>query len=265
MIHIQPSATGISDSAVAYRNVMAEGTLSWSSQTTDGAAANALGPQTFDSWVPAAMPANIATLLPSAVACDTAAIVSHTLGSSGATAYIEASLDNVTWVTFATITPTDDRDIFVLFSDLGGISYPRWRLRVTGATAPAIGIVWIGPRLIIPMGVQASYTPLNLSLTVDLMTNDTRGGQFLGNRIMKKGASTGVNIAPQERWWVQSEAMPFIAHYNAGKPFLWLSCPALHPEDAFYVWRAGDTLSGSYSGGSLWVDMALSVNAYVSQ
>lgn len=264
-MYIQPSAYGINDSAVAYRNVMAEGTLSWSSETADGFAANALGPQTFDSWVPAAMPATIATLLPAPVACDTAAIVAHTLGSTGATAYVEASLDGITWVTFATIAPTDDKDIFVLFSDLGGVAYPQWRVRVTGTTAPAIGIVWIGPRMVIPMGVQASYTPLNLALSVEMMTNISRGGQFIGNRIEKVGASTSISLSPQERWWVQSTAVPFITHYNAARPFLWLSCPELHPEDAHYVWRNGDTLAGNYSGGSLWVDMSMSVAAYVGQ
>lgn len=266
MIYIQSSATDILGSAVAYRNIMAEGTLSWSSQTTDGAAANALGPQTYDFWVPSALPANIATLLPSAVACDCAAIVAHTLGTHASTAYVEASLDGSAWVTFATIAPTDDADIFVLFSDLSAVPYPRWRIRITGTTAPAIGIAWIGPRMIIPMGVQPSYVPLNLALNIEmLVSNNTRGGQFQGNRVEKVGASTSINMAPQERWWVQSEAVDFIAHYNEGKPFLWLSCPDLHPLDAHYVWRAGDTLAGSYSAGSQWVDMAISVSAYVGQ
>ena len=263
MIYIQPTAYGVQDSSVAYRNVMAEGVLSWSSETADGFAANALGPQTNDSWTPAAMPANIATLLPSAVACDTAAIIAHNLGTKAATAHIEASLDGVTWVTFATIAPTDDADIFVMFSDLSGVAYPRWRVRVTGAVAPSLGIVWIGPRMKIPMGTQASYIPINMALKIDLLVNETRGGQFIGNRIERKGASTGITLAPQERWWVQSEAVPFIAHYNEGRPFLWLSCPALLPDDAHYVWRAGDTLSGSFSAGSQWVDMSMDVSAYV--
>ena len=263
MIYIQGSAAGIQDSSVTYRNVMAEGTLAWSSQTTDGFAANALGPQTYDSWTPAAMPATISTTLPSAVACDTAAIVAHNLGTKAATAYIEASLDGSTWVTFATIAPTDDRDIYVLFSDLAQVPYPQWRVRVMGAAAPSLGIVWIGPRLTIPFGTQPSYVPINMALTIDLLVNETRGGQFMGNRVQKKGASTGINLATQERWWVQNDAAPFIAHYNAGKPFLWMSCPDKQPDDAAYVWRAGDTLSGAFTGGSLWVDMSMSVSAYV--
>lgn len=263
MIQIEHSAFGIEESAVAYRNVLTEGTLSWSSQTADGAAANALGPQTYDFWTPASLPAMLTVTLAEAVDCDCAAIIAHTLGSSGATVQVQARNGTDPWVTFSTVTPADDRDIFVLFADLAGTAYDQWRIRITGSTAPAVGIAWIGPRLIIPDGVQAGYVPLNLALSVELMPNITRGGQFLGNRVQKVGASTSLSLARQHRHWVQEDAAPFIAHYNAGKPFLWLSCPELLPDDAHYVWRAGDTLSASYGAGSLWADMSMEVAAYV--
>ncbi|WP_157970963.1 hypothetical protein [Pseudogemmobacter bohemicus] len=92
MIRIENSATGTRASAVAFRNVLAEGVLSWSSETPDGFAENALGPQTFDYWTPAAMPATLAVLLTEAVDCDCAAIIAHTLGSASATVHVEGSL-----------------------------------------------------------------------------------------------------------------------------------------------------------------------------
>lgn len=259
MIHIEDTATAISASAVAYRNVLAEGTLSASSETADGFAANALGPQTYDAWVPASLPATLAVTLPEAEECDCAAIIAHTLGSAGATVDVQY-YDGANWVTTQSVTPDDDRDVLMIF---GGQESNQWRIRITGTTPPAIGIAWIGPRMIIPDGVQAGYVPLNLALSVDLMPNVTRGGQFLGNRVEMVGSSTSISLALQERWWVQSEAAPFIAHYNAGNPFLWLSCPDLHPEDGHYVWRAGDVLSGSYGAGSMLVEMSMSVAAYV--
>lgn len=261
MIHIEPSATGTRTSAVAYRNILAEGTLVPSSQTPDGFAANALGPQTYDFWTPAAMPATLSVVLPVAVDCDCAAIIAHTLGSAGATVHVEGSLTGASWVTVSAVTPTDNRDLIMLFA--AEVPYPRWRIRITGPTAPAIGIAWIGPRFIIPDGVAAGYVPLNMALSVDLLPNITRGGQFLGNRVQKVGASTAINLAAQERWWVQSEAAPFIAHYNAGKPFLWMSCPDLFEEDGHYCWRAGETLSANFGAGAVWADLSMTVAAYV--
>ncbi|NPD15799.1 hypothetical protein HOY34_11360 [Xinfangfangia sp. D13-10-4-6] len=261
MIHIEPSATGISESAVTYRNVLTEGALSWSSQTPDGFAANTLGPQTYDYWTPAAMPATLAVALPDPVDCDCAAIIAHTLGSSGATVHVEGSLAGASWVTVSTVTPADDRDLFMLFS--AEQPYSRWRIRITGPTAPAIGIAWIGPRLFIPDGVAAGYKPLNMALDIELKPSVTRGGQYLGVSVKKKGGGTSIPLVPQRRWWIQSDAAPFIEHYNHGRPFLWISCPDLHPDDAHYCWRAGDTLSASFGAGSVYGDMSMEVSAYV--
>lgn len=264
MIHIEPTAFAIEQSAVLYRNVLAEGSLGWSSQTADGFAANALGPQTFDAWVPSAMPANLNVTLAAPVECDCAAIIAHTLGSSGATAYVESrNATTGAWTLMASVTPTDDSNIVLLFSDVSGTAYNQWRIRVTGPTIPAIGVAMIGPRLLIPGGTLSGYVPVNLALSVDLLPNTTRGGQFLGNRVQKVGAGTSIPLCPQERWWVESEASAFIAHYNLGKPFIWMSCPELLPEDGSYCWRSGATLSATFDAGAVWGDMSMEVAAHV--
>jgi hypothetical protein len=261
VIHLATLTTGSLESAVAYRNVLADGTLAWSSETADGFAANALGPQTYDFWAPAAMPATLSVTLADAIRCDCAAIVAHTLGSSGATAYVEARNGSGSWVTLASITPTDNSDVILLF--YAAIEYDQWRIRLTGSTAPAVGIAWIGPRLIVPGGTKAGYVPLHQALDIDLMPNISRGGQFIGSRIQKVGASTSAGLAPQERWWVEGDGADFIAHYNEGKPFLWMSCPELFPKDGHYCWRSGNTLRPSFGQGALFADMTLEVQAYV--
>ncbi|WP_283177889.1 hypothetical protein [Gemmobacter sp. 24YEA27] len=261
MIHIENSATGTRASSVAYRNVLVEGVLSWSSQTPDGFAANALGPQTNDAWKPSAMPATLSVILPVAVDCDCAAIIAHTLGSSGATVHVEGSLTGASWVTVSTVTPTDDRDLIMLFAS--DVPYPRWRIRITGPTAPHIGIAWIGPRFFIPDGVAAGYVPVNMALDIELKPSVTRGGQYLGVSVKKKGAGTSISLTPQRRWWIQSDAAPFIEHYNLGRPFLWMSCPDLFPDDGHYCWRAGDTLSANFGAGAVYGDLSMEVSAYV--
>ncbi|MCB5411775.1 hypothetical protein [Pseudogemmobacter faecipullorum] len=262
MIHIEPSATAVNASAISYRNVLAEGTLLWTNQTADGFAANALGPQTYDAWVPSALPAAISSLLPEPVECDCAAIIAHTLGSAGATIMIQASATGSSWVTLSTLTPEDDRDIFVLFS--AEQAYPRWRILITGTTPPSIGIAWIGPRMLIPGGVQAGYVPLNMALDVELSPSITVKGQYVGAYTKRTGGGTSIPLATQDREWLRYDAPEFIAHYNAGKPFLWMSCPDELPEDAHYCWRDGNTLAASFGAGARRGDLTMQVSAYVS-
>lgn len=258
MIHINPDATSIAEASVLYRNVLAEGALSASSETADGFAANALGPQTFDFWTPTSVPATLAVTLDAPVACDACAIIAHTLGSAGATIEVQHH-DGSGWVTAQSVTPDDDRDLLLLF---GEATSTQWRIRITDAVA-SVGVVMIGPRLLIPFGVVPDYTPINLARSVQLGPHITRGGQFLGNRVLRMGAGTSIQLAPQERWWIEQDAKPFIAHYNSGKPFIWAGCPELLPEDMAYCWRAGETLAASYGAGAVYGSMSMEIAAYV--
>ena len=259
MIHVDDSATAINDTMVLYRNVLAEGTLAWSSQTADGYAANALGPQTYDFWTPASLPATLSVTLAAAETCDAAAIIGHTLGSTGTTLFAEW-WNGSAWIVAQTLAPTDDRDILLIF---GEQESAQWRIRITGATPPSISVVMIGSRLLIPDGVQAGYVPINLALDIELSPSITVRGQYVGTFVKRTGAATSIALAEQAREWIETDAAPFIAHYNEGAPFIWASCPDLLPEDMAYCWRAGDTLRASYDAGAQWGSMSMSVMAYV--
>lgn len=258
MLYIDPTATAIAEASVLYRNVLAEGVLNWSSETDDGFAANALGPQTYDFWTPESLPATLGVTLDASVECDACAIIAHTLGSAGATVAVQYH-DGDDWVTAQSVTPDDDSDILMLFGEQDS---DQWRILITGTDEPHVGVVMIGPRLIIPFGVTPSYTPLNLALNVELMHSETVSGQHIDNRVVRTGAGTTIQLAPQEREWIETDAKPFIAHYNAGKPFIWASDPELLPDDFGYCWRTGGVLSASYGAGALYGSMSMEVSAY---
>lgn len=260
MIHVDPAATDPLASMLLFRNVLAEGTLAASTEAADGAAANALGPQTYDYWTPTAVPATLAVTLADDVECDCAAIVAHDLGSKGATVEVQY-YDTATtaWVTAQTVTPTDDSTILMIFP---AEESDQWRFRVTSHIA-SIGVAMIGPRLLIPGGTQASYTPLNLALDIELMPSVSIAGQFLGTRINRMGAGASIALSTQERAWIEGAFAPFIAHYNGGQPFVWASCPNALKDDVSYCWRSGGTLQAAYGAGALFGEVALEVEAYV--
>lgn len=255
-IHLAPGATHTTETAVLYDNLLANGVLTASS----GDGLNALGPQTFDYWTPSAMPATLAVALDDEAEADCVAIIGHTLGSDGATVFIEHSDDGVAWTVAATLLPTTDDDLLLIFPEAEA---DYWRVRVTGATEPSISVAMIGKRLIIPGGTLSGFVPLSSALEIDLQSQVTVGGQYRGSYIRKRGAGTSIPMAMQERDWVQTTGAAFIQHYNEGKPFVFMPCPDKLPDDAHYCWRAGDVLSGSLSVGSVHYDMSMQVSAYV--
>lgn len=264
MIHIHPNAEDTDEAMVLYRNVLAEGVLSWGAQFPDRPAANALGPQTFDYWSFSTLAGWISSEIDEQVGCDTAAIIGHNLGSIGARVAVQARHAGV-WSEIMRVAPTDDRDILMLFPRLERRVWRIWIGRDEAVPPhPAVSIAMIGPRLTIPYGVTAGYTPINLAREVDLLPNITRGGQFLGNRVQRVGAGTSIPLAQQRREWIESaEVRKFIRHYNDGNPFIWASDPELLPDDMAYCWRSGDTLSASYGAGAVYGDMSMQIAAFV--
>lgn len=244
---------------VLYRNVLAEGTLTASTQAADGFAANALGPQTNDFWIPTALPAWLQVTLGAAVSCDCASIVAHNLWSKGCTVYVEY-FSGGSWQVAASCTPTDNSTILLIFPSR---SSNQWRIRTTGSSVPSIGIAMIGPRFLIPEGIQMDYVPIHLALDIELMPSITIAGQYQGTMINRKGASTSISFALQDKTWIETTAKPFIKHFNSGSPFMWASCPGVLEFDTAYCWRSGNVLSASYGAGAQFGSMKMEISAYV--
>lgn len=242
---------------VLIENAFADGGLSWSSQTADGFASNALGPQTYDYWTPAAMPATLQVSLSVARECNAMAIVAHNLGSKGATVIVE-HMEGVSWSEDLRHSPKDDSAILMIWN---GAVAASWRLRVTGPAAPSIGVVMLGKRLTIRSGVLTGYVALPHARRADLMTSTSMGGQFLGNRIKRRGAETAIEFADLPREFVDGALAPFRDHFDSGQPFIWASDPKGDKRDVGYCWRSGDELRPSY-GEDGWANIAFSVEAY---
>lgn len=258
MIYLSPGATDTGLPAALWQNVLAQGALTASSETADGFAANAIGPQTYDYWTPSAVPAWLAVTLAASTACDCAAIVAHDLGSKGATVKVQRWTGSAWADASSAVTPTDDSTILIIFPEA---SATQWRLYITGAVA-SIGVAMIGKRLIFPRGVQPTYTPLHLAKDIELLGGTTMNGQFIGNRVIRRGKGTSIPLAPLPRAWVEATARGFIDHYDDGQPFVWASIPVLFPEDVGYCWRSGGTLSPAFDDGAFNALLSLEVSAH---
>lgn len=245
---------------ILWNNIFASGTLSASSEATGYPKENAISEATYNTWQPTTLPATLTIDKGSAVSVDSAALVAHNCGTSGNTVEVQSSTDNITWTTRATVVPTDDTTVLCLFNS---VSARYWRFRFSNGTPPFIGVAMAGERFNFPAGVLPPYTPVWLSQTYELLTSTTIGGQFLGNRVLRQGGKTTINLVAVERSFGESTILPFREHYNTGKAFVWAAGPATFTKDVGYVWRTENSvLAPTYDDSGTFMSVGMEVYAY---
>ncbi len=260
MIYLASGATDSDKPAVLWSNALARASLAASSTAAGSAAANVLGPQTFDWWKPSAMPATLTATFGAAETCDALAVAAHTLGSSGATIYAERWTGSA-WAVAASAAPTDDSALMLIWPYA---SSTQWRVRLTGATAPALGLVFLGSRLIFPAEILAPYTPADMAQRVELMAARSLTGHYLGASVFRRGLEQDVSFSPVPRAFVDGDLAGFRAHYDQGGTFFFAGGAAAMPRDLAYCWRgegAGE-LRPSYAGGAAWAELKMGLAGY---
>lgn len=248
---------------IAWDNRLRAGALTASSESDDGAAANALTGTTWDYWVPEALPATLEVELPAAAACDCCAIAAHTCGTS-ATAVICEYRVGGDWVEAASAIPADDEPLMLVFPEA---TASRWRIRLEGGVPPAIGVAHVGLALVMERGVVGPYVPTTLAGEVELLANRSLGGQFLGSTILRRGARTEVAFAPLTEAWVREVLEPFRRHFDAGGGFFLAWSPIGRPHDVGWCQRQpgeGTELRPQYRE-DLTMDVTMRVEAHVAQ
>ncbi len=260
MIHIE---TGF-DQQTTSPMVLAEdfffgGTVTASSEV-DGSPGTSAGEQnTYDGWLPSAMPATLTSVLASDSQADCLCIGAHDLGTQGATVILEY-LDG-SWQEAASFSPTDDSAIVILFS---AQTSDEWRIRLTGATAPFIGFMMIGERTVFSAGITGDYTPTNWGTETELLSGISVSGQFIGTRVKKRLASTRIRLGLFSISLMSQELEDFVLKYNDGEMFFYAGYPSVLPKDAGLCRRSESSrdLNPTIVQGDL-IDILLEVDIHV--
>jgi hypothetical protein len=134
---------------------------------------------------------------------------------------------------------------------------------ITNGTVPNIGIAMAGARLSFPAGVKPPYTPLWMAQTYQLLTSTTVGGQFLGNRVIRQGGSTQINLVAVSRSFGETTLTGFRTHYNLGKAFVFAAGPSVFTNDVGYCWRKENSLlAPTFDNNGIWMSVGMDVYAY---
>lgn len=222
---------------IGYRSVLPAATLSGTSGQPGYPLSAITNPATYERYTPSAMPATIQADAGAAVAVDYIGIAAHTLGSSGCTVYVESSPDATTWTTRLTLTPTDDTTLFGMFDS---VSARYWRIRITGTTAPTVGVVYLGAALTMQRELYGGHTPLVLARMTAVRPNLSETGQWLGASQTRAGFGTSFAWRHLTAAWYRDEFDPFVATNPRVRPFFIAWRPHSFPSEVGYCWATED-------------------------
>lgn len=265
MIYIVPGSDAYDElnaqPMVAFRNLLAEGTVTDALLPSGAPRADAVTEDTSEYWQPASAPETLRSTLAGAETADVCFIAAHTLGTAGASLAVQY-FDGAIWQTITTVTPTDNQPFLVVFPSQSASAFG---ISLTGAVAQ-VGVAWIGPRLVIPGGVSPDYTPVWAAHRVEKFPAETRRGHFRGQRIERSGASLSAQFMPVSHEFALDDMRDFRAHFNDGNAFVWAPAPGVFAEDAAYCWAdSGQILSQSIMAGGHNVSLSLAMEAYVER
>jgi hypothetical protein len=226
----------LTHSRIGMNNITRTGTAT-ASTTATGFSANApKNGLTYEYWRPTSMPATWAIDAGVSVSVNYCGIAAHELGSKSATVTVQYSTDNSSWTTLDSSSPTDDSPLMFLFAP---VSARYWRISISGAVAPSIGVVYFGTTLDMQRPCYAGLSPINFSRETVLRTNRSEGGQFLGRSVIRQGSSMSVGFRHLDYSWYKTNFDPFVKD-ALSYPFFFAWRPDGYPEQVGYVWTLED-------------------------
>lgn len=265
MIYIQPGLVYDTDRpTVLYNNLYEQGTLG-GSEAVGFPLANAITGSTWDYWrTPSTAAASIETTLGAQTAANCLFIDAHDMATVGADFRLRVSTDG--GATFPTTvidwtTPADNSPIMVLFPSVSG---NVWQLSQRNGPA-SIGVVMLGEKLAFEYGVE-DMVSFRHGQKIEVMGGNSIGGQFLGQKIRRKGGNTSLSFPWLGADWVNNSMSGFEAHYNEGKPFAMALRPDYASDELAYCWRpdsAGE-LRPHYQVKGVSFSMNMQVDYYVA-
>jgi hypothetical protein len=243
---------------VAFRNLLAEGTITDALLPSGAPRADAVTQDTSEFWAPTGTDTLRCTLAGSETA-TVCFIGAHTLGSQGRTLTLERFTG--VWATITTYAPPDDEPFAIVFPDE---SRTGFGIGVNGACQ--IGVAWIGPRLVIPGGVTPDYTPIWAAKRIEKFPAVTRRGHFRGQRLERAGASISAQFMPVPHSFALTDMATFRQHFNEGNAFVWAPAPAVFTKDVAYCWAdQATTIAHSIRAGGELVNFSMQMEAYAER
>lgn len=234
--------------------------------TGDGTTpANAANDFTFQRWTLGALPQAWVLETAADAQVDTLFIAAHNL--AGQTVTVETSATTGGSFTIrATVNPTDNSAIAVMFNTGGGAAHTIRRIRVTvsgSGTGLSAGIIRAGVALQMEQPVFGGVQPIGLNRMVETRHAMSETGQWLGRTVQRQALRTEMEWTHLTSAWYRANFQPF-ALTLPQRPFGLIQNPLRMPESVAWAWTDGSPMP-SNMGVRDFMQVSLSITGYLAE
>jgi len=184
------------------------------------------------------------------------AIWGHNLGTIAGNCKPQYSTDGgSTWNDAASVVaPADDNTLFFAWDD---VTAADWRLLVNGSTLPIIGGVQIGEAFKLPTNMEDGFIPPSLVPIITSKTAQSETGAFIGGSSLYEGIEGSFKLSNQDPTWIRDEWLPFLAHFQTPKPFVFAWDYDSHSTEVVLAWKPKGKVSAPRYNNVLYMDISL--------
>lgn len=183
---------------------------------------------TYEKWKPTSAAATWEYNHGSAVTVDYCAILGK-LGSNGNTLTVQY-WNGSAWVAVSpAVALTDDMPIMAIFAPLAA---QRWRISLSGGTAPEIAVVKFGRALQMPVKLLGNHQPIDLSRQTTMRANRSETNEWLGRTKQRTELESTIGWEHLSPAWVRANWEPFQKALES-EPFFLAWRPLTFPEVSF--------------------------------
>jgi hypothetical protein len=211
------------------RNWLAGGSVTASTTATDFFAAGPTNSLTYERWKPTGATATWEYNHGAPATVDSCGIAAHTLATAGGTVAVEY-WNGSAWIEVARGVIPDNGPIMFLFAP---VTAQRWRLSITGSTAPEIGVIRFARAMQMERPFFGGHTPIDFGRQVVLRSNYTETGEYVGRSRQSVMLTTSCAWSNLSQAWI-----------NANWPAFQR---AVEVEAFFIAWRPGDSQMVAYA------------------
>lgn len=187
-------------------NWLAGGTVTASDTDADYFEDGPTNSLTYEKWKPDTLPATWEYDHGSAAEVDYCCIGAHTLGTNGNTLQVQY-WNGTGWSGIIPATAiTTDQPIMAIFAPQ---TRQRWRIQVSGGTAPTIGVIRFGKAMQMPQAIYGGHTPIDMARQTTMRANMSASGEFLGRTVQRTSLGSSYDWQHLRADWVRSTWRPF--------------------------------------------------------
>lgn len=192
---------------------------------------------------------------------DCVFIAAHNLSGKTITVQTSATVGGA-YITRATLTPSDNTTIAIIFNNTTGYAYTirELRLSINEGSDIAVGIIRAGKALQMPIPIYGGHRPLNLNRVTEAQQQFSETGQWLGRIIKRRAVTSSYDWEYLTTTWYDTYFEPF-AKTIPLNPFFIAGNPSKITTDVGFVWTDRD-VEPVNMGINAYRSVSISVTGY---